>query len=793
MATVSVTQGSQPSQSELERWWDFPAALLLLIVLTSAYARLVATRWTSDLDMLRTVTYLGMIAGLALGQSRFSGKLSAFFGLVYGLFTTGWRIGIIAGNPAPWLERLQDLALRLGVIFDHLLQQKPVPDSLLFLVLMSLVFWTLSCHAGYTLTRHANPWTAILPTGTALVLIHSYDAYLSRRVWYLVVYLFFALLLVARLVFLQNRRRWQLTKTYMPPHLGIDFIRVTMSLAAVLLVLSWAAPARANAFQAAADAWYRIKQPFTEIRDAFDNAFASLSASVGIVNDYYSSTLSLGRGNRLSDTEIFTVLGPTNPPSGVRYYWRARIYDLYEDGQWSSTLDVNQTIDPETNRLSFTQYPRRAPGQYSFFFSTALPIASLFTPPQPEWVSVPAKMELLYNPDSTADIGAIRAVPSLRSGDSYYVRSSLSGVTVKAMREAGDSYPDWVVQRYLSLPPSITSRTYQLAHDLTDGLPTQYDKVVAITNFLRENITYVETLESLPNNTELVEWFLFETQQGYCNYYATAEIVLLRAIGIPARLAVGYARGEVDEINRSYIVRQRDAHAWPEVFFPDIGWIEFEPTSAQPVLVRPSGENASASAGVTPPGVNDEQPPEEPDDLHGPMPLDRTPQGIQAYLPLLLSVLIPLVVLVMGSLLIRRTRILDRFPPIPILVERGFQRMGIKPPAVLGQWIGLSKLSPLGRAYQEINLAIRRLGKSPKSNATPIERASFLTRLLPETEQPAGELVNQYQTELYGEATADLPVAQQASREIRSLSLRALFQRMVAGRSNTPQRAAAVK
>ncbi|MDD5467425.1 MAG: transglutaminase-like domain-containing protein [Anaerolineales bacterium] len=778
---------------EPERWWDFPAALLLMIVLTSAYARLVATRWTSDLDMLRTITYLGMIAGLALGQSRFSGRVAALFSFVYGVFTTAWRIGANMGSEAAWLERLQDLALRLGMIFDHLIQQKPVPDSLLFLLLMCLLFWALSSHAGYTLTRSANPWLSILPTGAALVLIHSYDAYLTRRVWYLVVYLFFALLLVARLVFLQNRRRWQLTKTYMPPHLGIDFIRVTMSLAAILLLLSWAAPARADAFQTAADAWYRIKQPFTHVRDAFDNAFASLSASVGIVNDYYTSTLSLGRGNRLSDIEIFTVLGPSNPPAGVRYYWRARVYDLYEDGQWESTLDVNQSIDPETNRLSFAQYRKRAPGQYSFFFTSALPISTLFTAPQPEWVSRPAKMELLYNPDGTADIGAIRAVPALRSGDSYYVRSSLSGVTVKAMREAGVGYPEWILERYLPLPASITSRTYQLAHDLTDGLPTHYDKVIAITNYLRENMTYLETLESLPYDQELVEWFLFESKQGYCNYYATAEVILLRAVGIPARLAVGYASGEVDEINRAYIVRQRDAHAWPEVYFPDIGWVEFEPTSAQPMLVRPSGESTAASGAVNANPSDKQESPEEPDDLHGPQPLDRGPQGIAAYTPVLLSVLIPLAVLLIAGFMIRRTRVLDRFPPFPVLVEKGFQRVGLKPPAFLDGWIALSKLSPLGRAYQEINLAIHRLGKRSKPNATPAERAAYLCGLLPEAGEPASRLLNEYQSALYGLEPASLPVAQQASHEIRTLSMRALFQRLIAGRSNLPQRPAVVK
>ena len=210
------------------RWWDLPAALLLLVILTTAFTRLVATEWTDHLSITRTITWIGLILGLALGVSRFSPRWSTFFAFIYGLFFITWRIGITLGENILWQERLQSLAGRIWVVINHLVQQKAVPDNLLFLVLMGIVFWVLSVHAGYSLTRYANPWSVILPTGVALVLIHSYDSYLSSRTWYLVLYLFFGLLLVARLVFLNNRKRWQKTNTYTPPYLGLDFIRIAL-------------------------------------------------------------------------------------------------------------------------------------------------------------------------------------------------------------------------------------------------------------------------------------------------------------------------------------------------------------------------------------------------------------------------------------------------------------------------------------------------------------------------------------------------------------------------------------
>jgi hypothetical protein len=81
----------------------------------------------------------------------------------------------------------------------------------------------------------------------------------------------------------------------------------------------------------------------------------------------------------------------------------------------------------------------------------------------------------------------------------------------------------------------------------------------------------------------MVDYFLFDLQQGYCDYYATSMVVLARAAGLPARMAVGYASGAYDSANNRYIVTEADAHSWPEIYFPEYGWIPFEPTAAQPV------------------------------------------------------------------------------------------------------------------------------------------------------------------------------------------------------------------
>src|SRR5512139_1882218 len=112
-----------------DRWWDIPAAFLLFIILTTAYYRLVATEWTDGLQVTRTITYLGLIAGLALGQSRFSTKLAFLFAAIFGAFTISWRLGMQMGEGILWNERLLSMSGRLITILTQLFKRQVVTDS----------------------------------------------------------------------------------------------------------------------------------------------------------------------------------------------------------------------------------------------------------------------------------------------------------------------------------------------------------------------------------------------------------------------------------------------------------------------------------------------------------------------------------------------------------------------------------------------------------------------------------------------------------------------------------------
>lgn len=142
-----------------------------------------------------------------------------------------------------------------------------------------------------------------------------------------------------------------------------------------------------------------------------------------------------------------------------------------------------------------------------------------------------------------------------------------------------------VNQKYLEFPRArngelrLDPRIKQLAREQTRGLTNAYDKARAIERFLKTHFGY--TLNLKPAGDDPLAEFLFDVREGHCEYFATAMAMMLRTIGIPCRIANGFQMGEYNEINDLYIVRERDAHSWVEVYFPAAdAWVEFDPTPA---------------------------------------------------------------------------------------------------------------------------------------------------------------------------------------------------------------------
>ena len=194
----------------------------------------------------------------------------------------------------------------------------------------------------------------------------------------------------------------------------------------------------------------------------------------------------------------------------------------------------------------------------------------------------------------------------------YSVNGMSSIATSDELMNAGIEYPAWVTDRYLQTGDTVTDRTLQLTQEIVGDETNPYQQSVLIEQWLRTNITYDETVDAPPGDQDLVDYVLFDHRYGYCEHYSAAMVVMLRSLGIPARVAVGYSPGTWDDATGSFKYLQRNAHAWVEVYFPGYGWIPFEPTAN-----RPLGEFDLETTDAN----GEEQVPESPEEMPTEAPL----------------------------------------------------------------------------------------------------------------------------------------------------------------------------
>lgn len=198
-----------------------------------------------------------------------------------------------------------------------------------------------------------------------------------------------------------------------------------------------------------------------------------------------------------------------------------------------------------------------------------------------------------------SDIEAIFAQNGVGAGDSYDITSVVSTATDNDLRQAGTDYPVEITSRYLQLPP-VTDRVRNLANQLAAGKNNPYDIAANIETYLRTNLKYNENVGTPPKGEDAVDWFLFDTKQGYCTFYASSMIEMLRVLNIPSRLAVGFYPAGYDAASNGYLYRDLNAHAWVEVYFPQFGWVPFEPTAARAEINRqPAAATTTANPGAT--------------------------------------------------------------------------------------------------------------------------------------------------------------------------------------------------
>jgi len=174
--------------------------------------------------------------------------------------------------------------------------------------------------------------------------------------------------------------------------------------------------------------------------------------------------------------------------------------------------------------------------------------------------------------------------PTLGRGGRYEVLSDRRPQSADALRAAGGpagAVPADVADAYLQLA-QVSPRVRSLAAEIAAGARTAFDMARALEDWILENTTVTDDAVAVPAGTDPLESFLLVERSGPPERAATSFAVMLRVLGVPARMAVGFLPGERTGPDRAFLVRSSDTHAWVEVWFPGAGWQRFDPTGRAP-------------------------------------------------------------------------------------------------------------------------------------------------------------------------------------------------------------------
>jgi transglutaminase-like putative cysteine protease len=724
--------------------FDGSSFLLLVTLAFLSAAALQAADWTDHLSIVVSLAVLGAVCGTALARSRFGSSLAVVLALVYGAFALFWYAGATLDPGLAWRDRTMDLLGRAAEQVEAIATQGQHRDPLMFVMALAGLYWALTVRAGWVVFRQGRFWGAVLPMGLGLLVNVYVYAGLRRLHLYLAAYALLALWLALRVEIRRRDAEWRRVKAQVPSEAPGTVTRAGAIAAAALVVLAWTGPAFAQS-ESAARLWSEISRPWREARDRIGDAFSGLRGEVVGSREPYGDRLRLGEGREPADNLVMRVRAATAPRRNGRLYWRSRVYGLYRDGVWSSSEGLPVRMEPDIGDLPIPRYVGREVITFTFQPEQS-GLFTLYVPAQPLWVNRTATARILPIEGSGVDVLQVEAAVPIVRGETYRTRGSIAVPLAEELRQAGKAYPEWAVEAYLDVPSELAGALHDHAQLITQGAVTPFDQAQAITGWLRENIEYRRVTQAPPEGRDPLEWFLFDYRIGFCNYYASAEVLLLRSLGIPARLAVGYARGAFNLDEGVYEVRGLDAHAWPEVFFPSFGWVEFEPTASQSAIIRPESDPAGEEAGLPSPetaagiedAARDEAETGSPQDAAG----SETSWGEVLFL-----------VIAWGGLLAAALVVLFRFRPgtrtaVIAALLAAFRMAGLEPPPSLARgqpWAS----SPLARVYAEWSEWLRRLGLPLFPSQTPNERARDFSQAFPEGSSAAAVIVEAYNRERF--------------------------------------------
>ncbi|HTE87158.1 MAG TPA: transglutaminase domain-containing protein [Dehalococcoidia bacterium] len=605
-----VEEPEQP-QIRLPAWitdWETWLTLALsLLVFLSVARSIESAHWVDGMPSLTLLSLIGICVGFALSRIRIPEAILDVLALLIGTpIVLGMTLSymhatsVSAGLPG-FLHRFGDwfLLVRTGGISN---------DVMPFIAMVLALTWIAAFLSAWSIFRWHNAWIALIPGGIGLLTNISYLP--GQFSIDFVVFLFGSMLLVMRSNLRNRERDWVRKGLQYPSFISLTLLNATVWVAVGLLIAAWIIPLASEA-PVVSTVWNAISSPFTGATD-WSRLFSSIDSKREVPLHNFGQTLPLQGKVVLSDREVVEV--DFGDQSNYGRNLRAAVYDEYTPTGWKA--GTRQPADFGSNGVAGSD---PAKGQSAFRDRKNVTVSILVETPEQALISIgePVSSNMdsraeVINESAGSDVGAIRPRKALKPGDTYTETGSVSQASVESLQAASSNYPEWLRTRYTQLPQSLPPRVRDYAQQLTQGKANGFDKATAVETALRA-LPDTYDIPSVPPGRDAVDYFLFDLKRGYSDYHASAMVVLLRSLGIPARLATGFSVGEFDLNSHRYVIREQNAISWPEVYFPGYGWEEFSPFGGSPLVNRPS----SAAAGTgddTSGNVQDPNADDTPDD-----------------------------------------------------------------------------------------------------------------------------------------------------------------------------------
>jgi transglutaminase-like putative cysteine protease len=284
-----------------------------------------------------------------------------------------------------------------------------------------------------------------------------------------------------------------------------------------------------------------------------------------------TDSLDMTQRPELTDEVVFTV------ESEAATFWRGETFDVWDGRRWSRS-DERFVPLVASDRLQLADDDLGARGADVLAQRIRMEVAYADVV-----YAAPSAVEIeIDRPVRQRDDGTLQSAPMGR-GTTYTVTSRREPLSAQRLRAVDDGEtPPEVLARWAS-PPVATERVQGLADEVIGDATTRYDQILAMERWIGDRVEYSIDAPLSPAGSDVVDHFLFEAEQGWCEQIASSLVVLARLNGIPARLATGYVPDERDPVTGAFTVRQRNAHAWAEVWFPEVGWVPFDPTADVPL------------------------------------------------------------------------------------------------------------------------------------------------------------------------------------------------------------------